>query len=232
MKRNVTLDEISDGRLYSVNDMVKADCNDCKGCSACCQGMGASIVLDPLDIHRLTSNLTCSFEALLSSSIELHMAEGLILPNLKMAGEKERCTFLNQEGRCRIHSFRPGICRLFPMGRYYQERSFQYFLQVHECPKEHKTKVKIRKWIDTPDIKKNEQFIIQWHDYLKDLQEVLSEVKEAETMKSISMYLLKNFYMIPFHADTDFYEQFNQRLKEAEKQIQSHVPERIKPWNY
>lgn len=30
MKRNVTLEEISDGNLYEANDMVKADCQDCK----------------------------------------------------------------------------------------------------------------------------------------------------------------------------------------------------------
>ena len=36
MRREVTLEEISDGRLYDANDMVKADCQDCKGCHDCC----------------------------------------------------------------------------------------------------------------------------------------------------------------------------------------------------
>ena len=53
MKRNVDLNEISDGRLYSSGDMVKADCRGCEGCSACCRGMGSSIILDPMDIWRL-----------------------------------------------------------------------------------------------------------------------------------------------------------------------------------
>ena len=44
MRREVTLEEISDGRLYEANDMVKADCQDCKGCSDCCQGMGDTAV--------------------------------------------------------------------------------------------------------------------------------------------------------------------------------------------
>ena len=57
MKRNIDMNEISDGKLYDINDMVKADCNDCKGCSACCQGMGQSIMLDPLDIYNLTVGL-------------------------------------------------------------------------------------------------------------------------------------------------------------------------------
>ena len=31
MRREQTLEEISDGKLYDSNDMVKADCHDCEG---------------------------------------------------------------------------------------------------------------------------------------------------------------------------------------------------------
>ena len=55
MRREVTLEEISDGRLYEANDMVKADCQDCKGCFDCCTGMGDSVVLDPLAVKSGTS---------------------------------------------------------------------------------------------------------------------------------------------------------------------------------
>ena len=57
MRREVTLSEISDGRLYGLNDMVKAGCDGCKDCFSCCCGMGTSIVLDPLDMHRLARGL-------------------------------------------------------------------------------------------------------------------------------------------------------------------------------
>ena len=46
MRRNVSLEEISDGKLYGLNDMVKADCQDCKGCCDCCTGMGDSVILE------------------------------------------------------------------------------------------------------------------------------------------------------------------------------------------
>lgn len=49
MKRNVSMEEISDGNLYELNDLVKAGCGGCQGCSTCCRGMGQSIVLDPLE---------------------------------------------------------------------------------------------------------------------------------------------------------------------------------------
>ena len=107
MKRNVDINEISDGRLYSSGDMVKADCHDCKGCSACCRGMGTSIVLDPLDVWRLKKERESDFDGLLKESLELHMESGLILPNLRMNGPDERCAYLDKEGRCGIHGTGP-----------------------------------------------------------------------------------------------------------------------------
>ncbi|MBP3902148.1 MAG: YkgJ family cysteine cluster protein, partial [Blautia sp.] len=53
MLRNESLEEIWDGKLYTLNDMVKADCQGCKGCSDCCRGMDDTVVLDPLDVHRI-----------------------------------------------------------------------------------------------------------------------------------------------------------------------------------
>ena len=145
MKRDIDIKEISDGKLYTANDMVKTDCHDCIGCSDCCRGMGSSIILDPMDIWRLTSNLKTDFNSLLDRYVELGMVDGLILPSLNMENETGVCPFLNEVGRCSIHAFRPGICRLFPLGRYYHEDGFSYVLMTGECKKENRTKVKIEK---------------------------------------------------------------------------------------
>lgn len=226
MIREVSLKEISDGRLYEANDMVKADCGDCNGCSACCHGMGSSIVLDPLDVYRLCEGLRQPFAQLLTDHLELNVVDGIILPNLKMAGVEECCSFLNAQGRCTIHGFRPGICRLFPLGRYYENGSFKYFLQVHECRNQNRTKVKVRKWIDTPELPRYEQYIRDWHYFLKDLQTVIGETSEnrdqgfsEQKAKEISLYLLKLFYLTPYDAGHDFYDQFYVRLKDARKEV-------------
>ena len=85
MERNIDLNEISDGRFYTANDMVRADCQGCEGCSVCCHGMGKSILLDPLDVHRICTYFRIPFEALLADHVELNVVDGMILPNLKMA---------------------------------------------------------------------------------------------------------------------------------------------------
>ena len=219
MLRECNLDEISDGKKYSINDMVKADCDDCKGCSACCHGMGSSIVLDPLDVHRLMSHFQTRFEVLLEDKIELNIVDGVILPNLKMntQAEGEPCVFLDAEGRCSIHEDRPGICRIFPLGRVYEDNSFSYILQRHECQKENRSKGKVSKWIDTPDLKKNQQFITDWHYFLKAAQARLAAGGEEELIKRIAMQILQYFYIEPYHTDCDFYEQFDKRLIQMKK---------------
>ena len=67
MRREVTLEEISDGKLYDANDMVKTDCQDCKGCFDCCTGMGDSVLLDPYDVCRLGRGLGKTAEELIGT---------------------------------------------------------------------------------------------------------------------------------------------------------------------
>ncbi len=215
MERQVDLKEISDGKLYGLEDMVRADCAGCAGCSACCMGMGNSVVLDPYDVHRLVTGTGMSFEALLQNHLELNVVDGVILPNLKMAGEKEACAFLNEEGRCNVHPYRPGICRIFPLGRLYEDGSFRYILQINECKKGNRSKVKVKKWIDTPDAKNYDKYIAKWHYFLKDLQNIAREDEEGTAAKTISMYVLKTFYLTGFTAEKDFFEQFYNRLAAA-----------------
>ena len=209
------MNEISDGKLYGSNDMVKADCGDCEGCSACCRGLGTSIVLDPLDVNRLACGLQMTFEELLSENVELNGVDGLILPNLKMVEEK--CGFLNEEGRCCIHPIRPGICRLFPLGRYYENGGFRYFLQVNECRKENRSKVKVKKWIDTPDLKSYEAFVNDWHNFLLALEKYVSE--NPEEQKAVSMYILQQFYLSPYEEAENFYTQFAKRLARGYEEL-------------
>ena len=177
--------------------------------------MGQSIVLDPLDIYNLTLGLCMSFEELLAGAIELNVIDGVILPNLKMTNENEQCYFLDKNGRCSIHSFRPGICRLFPLGRYYENGSFKYFLQIHECKHPNKTKIKVKKWIDIEDLQKNQEFVIKWHDFVEDIQNHLSLIGDDDLLKKIDMFILQQFYMERYNKTEDFYSQFDARLAKA-----------------
>ena len=220
MKRQVTMEEISDGKLYTSNDLVKADCGDCEGCHACCTGMGSSIVLDPLDIVRISRGTGAAFETLLAGKIELNVVDGIILPNLKMAGAEDGCGFLTEEGRCGIHPFRPGICRLFPLGRYYEENGFKYFIQIHECSRQDRGKIKIKKWLGIPNLKAYEEYILEWHRFLGQCREALDTLSE-ENVRILTLYVLRRFYETAYLAadENGFYEEFAARLGEVREKF-------------
>lgn len=210
---NKNLDEISDGKIYGLNDMVRAACCDCAGCSACCEDMGQSVILDPLDSYRLTKHFSCGFEQLMNDYIELHIEDGMMMPHLKMSGEGNACVFLNERKRCSIHEDRPGICRLFPLGRIYEGETLSYFLQSEGCVKENRSKVKVSKWLDTPDLKKNQKYLTDWHAFRKKMQEILPDMEDENQKKTIMMFLLNTFYIQPYDREEDFYPQFYGRLE-------------------
>ena len=220
MQREIDMREVSDGKFYGLRDMVKAGCDDCKGCSDCCRGMGSSIVLDPYDVYRLTTGLGKSFDELLLDKLELNVVDGLILPNMMMDEKTNCCVFLNEEGRCSIHAFRPGICRLFPLGRIYDEKGISYFLQAEGCVKEKRSKVKVSKWLDTPELRRNQQYLVDWHDFRKQMQEVIEETADEKTVKTITMFLLNTFFMQPYDVSREFYGQFYERLGRIQAVLQ------------
>ncbi len=216
MNRYIDLKEVSDGKLYTSNDLVKVGCGDCAGCSSCCETMADTIILDPMDIYLLTRRLDTSAADLLSrfQVLELGVVDGIILPHIRMDGTSGRCPLLTDAGRCSVHDSRPGFCRLFPLGRYYENRSFRYFLQVNECRRTNRSKVKVRRWIGMADFDRYEAFISDWHYFLKDLQESLAE-KDMEREKQASTLILNTFFFRPYDVQADFYPQFYGRLEEA-----------------
>lgn len=220
MIRDVDFEKISDGNIYRANDMVRLGCSDCDGCHACCQGMGDSLVLDPFDIYMLNKGTNMSFEELLAGGyIELSQHKGVILPNIKM---EPKCRFLDENGRCSIHEFRPGICRLFPLGRIYEENGFGYFLQVNECKKTNRTKVKIKKWLGITSLYDYEKYILVWHKYVSDIEEAARNYMCNNGSRDAASYevvlskmnsdTLRKFYIAPYNIDEDFYSQFMDRM--------------------
>lgn len=199
--------------LYSNNDMVKLGCNDCEGCSSCCCGMGQSILLDPYDIYQLQTVTGENFAGLMQEKVELHVENGIILPALRMQPEKDACCFLTKEGRCSIHSYRPGLCRLFPLGRNYDEKGLRYFLLEDACLVGNRTKLKIRKWLDVPRLSQYESFLTAWHELRKKIMDRIAEKASDEYAQMINVKLLEQFYQKSYDTEADFYQQFEERME-------------------
>lgn len=295
MYREESLSEISDGRLYGPNDMVKIGTGGCAGCSDCCR-MDPLIVLDPCDACSMSHGLDTPFEELLGSTVDLTVVDGLIFPVLKMArspatvggGQAVRsdstaaqggqaagagsvtlggsaaahnantangaaagagsvaqgsesapsegvCPYLSADGRCEIHAFRPGICRMYPLGRSWENGDFSYILQTGECSRCNGTKVKVKKWLGIPDLPAYEDFCRKWHRFLTDVRHLLGIAPDGSMMESsagsgnpasskltqsVCVYILKQFYFASWDDEPEgFYAFFDRRLAEARRKL-------------
>ena len=178
--------------------------------------MGTSITLDPYDVWMLCKATGRSFSDMVEKEIRLSVLDGLILPHMNM---EKGCLFLNEEGRCSIHPFRPSICRLFPLGRYYKDGDFKYFLQVNECTKKNKSKVKVQKWIDIEPIEEHTAFVRKWHNYLQLARRKSGEAKDPQQVRNFMLFLLELFFVAEYDKEADFFGQFDQRVKTAIREM-------------
>ena len=81
-------------KFYGLNDLVRADCHDCAGCSSCCRDMGESILLDPYDVYQMQKGAGLTAEALFAERIiALTVWKGLILPCLQMDSRASAVSF-------------------------------------------------------------------------------------------------------------------------------------------
>ena len=70
------------------------------------------------------------------NELELNVVDGIIMLNLKCRNQTEDVLFFVKDNLCNIHTIRPGICRMFPLGRYWEDEThFKYIVQKGECNK-------------------------------------------------------------------------------------------------
>jgi uncharacterized protein len=92
----------------------------CSRCLACCRNK--KIQLNPYEIARLADNRGLSTAGLIS---QYTTSGGAFL----RFGQDGACVFLNGQG-CSVHSDRPLVCRLYPLGRRVEFSGPETFSQI------------------------------------------------------------------------------------------------------
>lgn len=126
---------------------------------------------------------------------------------------------LDENGRCSIHADRPGLCRLFPLGRNYNEKGLRYFLLEDACRKQNRTKIKIKKWLEVNALPQYEKFLIEWHDFRKQMQEKMIDSQSDAYAQNVNVKMLEIFYQKPYDTDENFYLQFEKRKRGFYKSV-------------
>lgn len=104
----------ADARVLVGSDLLQLACG-AEGCSSTCCKATAPIVLNPYEIARICKAAGTSYEDLLDV-LDTDRAKGF---PLVMLPRDPACHFWTASG-CRIYEARPLACRLFPLGRVFE----------------------------------------------------------------------------------------------------------------
>lgn len=219
MKIQKSFHEVSNGIKYSHDDILAIDTRGCQGCSDCCHGNSQAIVLTPYDVWGLKKVKGLLFKDLFANHLGSFEEDKLPYLHLKTQGLAMACTFLSKEGRCQVHSHRPGICRLFPLGRVYDNQTYHYFYQEGECIKPDPSMIRIREWVGIEPYEPYRQFIIDWYQFLKALKFRVKFIRDDQELKDLSSYLIRHFFEEDFQDQVDFYPEFYKRLTQAKADL-------------
>jgi len=118
----------ADARVLTEADLLQLTCG-ATGCSSTCCKATAPIVLNPYELARICKAARMSYEDLLDV-LDTDRAKGF---PLVMLPRDPVCHFWTATG-CRIYEARPLACRLFPLGRVYENnRSHIVLPEVNRC---------------------------------------------------------------------------------------------------
>ena len=212
MEHYKIMNEISDGKLYCAEDMVNAGAGGCKNCSWCCEDMCDTIFLDPYDIYALCKGIGKEYKELIDENyLEIGLNNLVSMPHIKDRGNG--CGFLTENKRCSVHDFRPGICRLFPLGRYYHDDTFSYILQTRGCSAEVHDEVKVRDWLEIEDLEKYEEYVLKWHAVVKEISGFMMKPAAPGVKLKTHELFLEHFYEKSYDLSKEFLPQIYDRIK-------------------
>src|SRR5512142_1286234 len=105
----------SDARVLAESDPMRLSCG-VAGCSSNCCTKSAPIVLNPYEISLICRETGMGYEDLLDIT-DTGRAKGF---PLVMLPRDPACHFFSGKG-CRIYPARPLACRLYPLGRVFEQ---------------------------------------------------------------------------------------------------------------
>lgn len=234
-ERGISIDVIGD------NDTFDFKCDQCGRC--CTGGTIETILFKPYDIYKLSKGLNKNPIDIVNSYGDLYIGEGSGFPIVRLDG---KLTFDFQEGPlmvcpfreelddgrkiCGVHNFKPGSCRLFPLGRVSahnketgKPEGVHYFLQEVNCGEKGEIHT-IKDWIGDP--KNEEEILIEESNIISGICDYINlpelrdlAIEYPQTRKSIEAIhsAIFGMYYVNYKLDEDFLTQFKyngEKIKE------------------
>lgn len=207
---------------------------DCKMCGKCCIHRD-DILLNPKDIYNMAKELNLTTDELVEKYCETYIGQDSRIPivRLKPRGSVHRCPLL-KDRKCRVHDAKPGICKLYPLGRLLEllgktaadidMDSIQYIFNKPNCKgSEGSGTHTVREWLESFGIPVVDEFFIKWQRIVMDMGSVFREIERKISEKTMLMLWNAAFVGLYLHYQTelDFMSQFEENAQKFTELLHS-----------
>jgi len=202
----------------------------CRECGKCCRDRD-DILLNSRDVYNIATALNLTHEQVIEKYCEVYIGQDSRIPVVRLlpVGANKTCPLL-KNNRCMVHSLKPTVCALFPIGRivaseHAQENmglgcpyEIQYIFNGATCGSL-KRKQTVRKWLGNFNIPTDDQFFIKWNEAIFKIITIIQgyDKKDGVTDKTMQMIwgaIFQSLY-INYDIHKDFYPQFEDNISKT-----------------
>ncbi len=178
----------------------------CKECGDCCRNRKEPIILTGYDIFRIAMVLGIGMQEVLIKHTIGYIGETSKLPVVVLKQRQDGSCSLLRKGKCMVHSNKPLVCALYPLGRYYlpAENRFGYFEQSIYCgtDQEHT----LEEWLNTFNIPEWDEASSLWATIITKFAEQTMKIKNPDAIEKMGEVLVRVLY-IDYDTNKPYTEQ-------------------------
>ena len=197
----------------------------CQKCAECCRHVEDALMLEPLDIYRLSRYLRDQGETVggpedvLDRYAHPALIEGLPIYQLNSVGDDHACVFL-KDGRCAVYDARPQVCRMYPFGTAPGSRGkdFNFYLCTERRHHFGTGSVRVKDWLSENLSKETKEFYKVEYEVLPLLGRTLKAIGE-ERFKRLLFQLLYYLYF-GYDLEKPFLPQYEGNMTALKKVLE------------
>jgi Fe-S-cluster containining protein len=208
----------------------------CRSCGKCCKNR-EDILLNPRDVYNLATALKLTNKQVIDQYCEVYIGRDSQIPivRLKPKGVNRACPLLKGT-RCSVHSLKPTICALFPIGRVMSSedapeelglgnpKEIQYIISPAGCASLRK-KQTVRAWLEAFNIPVDDYFFIAWNKTLFELIKIIKRLDPVSNENSLVTKMLNSAICqavyLDYSAEEEFLPQFDSNIIKILKTLES-----------
>jgi hypothetical protein len=199
----------------------------CRGCGKCCKNR-EDILLNSRDVYNIATALELSHKQVIEKYCEVYIGRDSRLPIVRLLpkGVNRVCPLL-VGSHCSVHSLKPTVCALFPLGRVMASSEapkemglgrpgeIEYILTSAPCGS-HRIKQTVRAWLEKFNIPVEDEFFVHWNKAIFSLTTAIQKYEGVGKVTERTLNMLWNGICIALYLDYDtqkeFYAQFENNV--------------------